>query len=117
MNEPFILGIDLGTTNSLAAYMTPGGPVVVSGNDGSVLVPSVIAMSSGGDVTVGAEALAHAVENPQSTVYSIKRLMGKGLGDLEREVPHLPYPVVAGPNDTVCVTPRSNGARAAEYAR
>jgi len=103
MKEPFILGIDLGTTNSLAAYMTPAGPEVIRDADGNALLPSVIAFGEDGRVTVGAEARAHAVENPLSTVYSVKRLMGKSIDDLRAELSFLPYAVVPGKNETVRV--------------
>ena len=106
MTEPFILGIDLGTTNSLGAYMTPGGPVVVRDASGGGLVPSVIAFAPDGGVTVGCDARAHAVENPLSTFYSVKRLMGKGLDDIFADLKYLPYPIVEGPGGTVCVTVR-----------
>ena len=100
---PFILGIDLGTTNSLGAYMTEGGPVLVQDSSGEALVPSVIAFSPDGSVTVGSDARAHAIENPLSTVYSVKRLIGMGIGDVEEDLKFLPYPIVGGPHDTVCV--------------
>ena len=103
MNEPFILGIDLGTTNSLSAYMTPTGPVVVQDTSGQTVVPSVIAFAPDGGVTVGAEARAHAVENPTSTIYSVKRLMGKGTKDVASDLSFLPYAVVDGRNDMACV--------------
>ncbi|MCK4601521.1 MAG: Hsp70 family protein, partial [Phycisphaerae bacterium] len=103
MGEPFILGIDLGTTNSLSAYMAPGGPVVVRDAGGRALVPSVIAFLPEGGVTVGGEARAHAVENPLSTVYSVKRLVGKGVDDLRDDLDFLPYHVVSGDNDMACV--------------
>jgi len=102
----FILGIDLGTTFSLGAYMTPAGPVVVRDASGNGMVPSVIAFAPDGRVTVGSEARAHAVENPTSTVYSVKRLMGKGINDIREDLKFLPYPIVAGPHDTVCVNVR-----------
>jgi molecular chaperone DnaK (HSP70) len=101
--NPVILGIDLGTTNSLGAYMTPTGPVVVRDATGNGLVPSVIAFALDGRVTVGSEARAHSVENPLSTVYSVKRLMGKGIADITEDLKFLPYGVQAGPNDTVLV--------------
>ncbi len=103
MNEPFILGIDLGTTNSLGAYMSEGGPVVVRDAGGNALVPSVIAFGADGCVSVGSDARRHAVENPLSTVYSIKRLMGKGLADVREDLKFLPYPIEPGPHDTVLV--------------
>ena len=99
MNPPAqdnpILGIDLGTTNSLAAVMRPAGPEILRDADGNALMPSVVAFGPDGTVTVGAEAKAHAVENPLATVYSIKRLMGKGLADLGDDLRVLPYQVVA----------------------
>ncbi len=104
MSENFILGIDLGTTNSLGAYMADGGPAVVRDPAGSALVPSVIAFAPEGGVTVGSEARRHAVENPLCTVYSVKRLMGKGLADVQEDLKFLPYPIAAGPHDTVMVS-------------
>ena len=98
-----ILGIDLGTTNSLAAYMTPSGPVVVRDPVGNALVPSVIAFGEGGSVTVGAAARAQAVLNPLRTVYSVKRLMGRGIEEITEDLRHLAYPVAAGRGGTVCV--------------
>jgi Fe-S protein assembly chaperone HscA len=103
MTEPLIIGIDLGTTNSLAAYMTPGGPAVVRDAGGSALVPSVIAFLPDGRVIVGAEARAHCVENPLTTVYSVKRLMGKAIDDVRQDMRFLPYPIRPGGNDTVLV--------------
>jgi Fe-S protein assembly chaperone HscA len=92
--DDLIIGIDLGTTNSLAGVMTPAGPVVVRDAAGSALIPSVIAFTPDGAVTVGAAAKAHAVENPLATVYSVKRLMGKGVQDLAEDLRVLPYAVV-----------------------
>ena len=96
MAGPLILGIDLGTTNSLAAVMTPAGPVVLRDAAGHALVPSVIAFGEGGRVTVGAAARAQAVLNPLRTVYSVKRLMGRGIEELTNDLRHLAYPVAAG---------------------
>jgi molecular chaperone DnaK (HSP70) len=95
MSEPVIVGIDLGTTNSLAAVMTPAGPEIIRDADGNGIVPSVIAFAPDGTATVGSAAKAHAVENPLSTVYSVKRLMGKGIADLRADLRVLPYRVVA----------------------
>jgi len=103
MSESVILGIDLGTTNSLAAWMTPVGPNVVRDEAGSALVPSVVAFSADGQVTIGQEARAHAVQNPLATVYSVKRLMGRGIDDLAADLDFLPYPIVSGPHETVRV--------------
>ena len=103
MSEPrVILGIDLGTTNSLAAVMTEGGPEILQGPDGEASVPSVIGFN-GDEVVIGAAARAHAVERPLATIYSVKRLMGRDLGDLGDLIDKLPYEIVEGPNGTVCV--------------
>ncbi|MBN1555787.1 MAG: molecular chaperone DnaK [Phycisphaerae bacterium] len=101
--QPTILGIDLGTTNSLGAIMKDAGPEVIADADGESLVPSVIAFDSEGKVTVGTAARAHAVENPLATVFSIKRLMGRSLSDVREDLTHLPYAVVAGPRGSACV--------------
>ncbi len=94
-DEP-VIGIDLGTTNSLVAVMSPQGdrPAVLAGPDGSTLVPSVIAFSNGDRTLVGFDARRRALIEPRTTVFSIKRLMGKGLDDLGRELEFLPYHVV-----------------------
>jgi len=103
MSEPrVILGIDLGTTNSLAAIMTEGGPEILQGPDGEASVPSVIGFD-GDEVTIGSVARAHAVERPLGTIYSVKRLMGRDLGDLGDLIDKLPYEIVEGPHGTVCV--------------
>jgi len=101
--EQLILGIDLGTTNSLAAVMTPSGPQVLNDDSGRTLVPSVISIGDDSRVIVGAEARAHTVENPTSTIYSVKRLMGRGIGELVEEKDFLPYAIVPGPHGTVAV--------------
>ncbi len=90
-----IVGIDLGTTHSLIAFCDAAGPQVVRDERGEGRVPSVLAFAPDGTVTVGWEARAHAVENPLATVFSIKRLMGRGFADIaERELRFLPYHVV-----------------------
>ncbi len=91
----FIVGIDLGTTNSLIARFTPAGPEVIRDESGDPLVPSVVTLANG-RVVVGREARSLAVDHPRSTVYSIKRLMGRGMADLsDAERRSLPYEVVA----------------------
>jgi len=106
-HEP-IIGIDLGTTFSLVAHVDAGGPRVLRDANGDGRVPSVLALTPAGAeqtprVTIGWEARNHAVENPRTTVYSIKRLIGKGLADLERELPFLAYAVRRGARDTIVV--------------
>ncbi len=85
-----IVGIDLGTTNSLIAYMDGNTPTVVPGRNGRTMVPSVVAMTDNG-LIVGDAAKEHLVRNPERTIYSVKRFMGKGLADVQSEVSYFPY--------------------------
>jgi len=103
-----IVGIDLGTTFSLVAYADESGPHVIRDENGDGRLPSVIGVVPGRDaekprITVGWEARDHAVENPRATVYSIKRLIGKSVADVRRELPFLTYAVRSGPRDTLQV--------------
>ncbi|GMU24106.1 MAG: chaperone protein DnaK [Phycisphaerae bacterium] len=95
-SSEIIVGIDLGTTHSLVAYCDAAGPQLIRDPSGEGRVPSVLAFGPGGQVTVGWEARAHAVEQPTSTVFSIKRLMGRGYDELTAagELAQLPYQVV-----------------------
>jgi Fe-S protein assembly chaperone HscA len=85
-----IVGIDLGTTNSLIAYMDGKTPKVIPGRSGRAILPSVVAMTDNG-LIVGDAAKEHLVRNPARTVYSVKRFMGKGLADVQQELPYFPY--------------------------
>ncbi len=85
-----IVGIDLGTTNSLVAYMDAGQPKVIPGRNGRTLVPSVVALTDNG-LIVGDPAKEHLIRNPERTIYSIKRFMGKGLADVREELAYFPY--------------------------
>jgi molecular chaperone DnaK len=85
-----IVGIDLGTTNSLVAYMKDGTPTVVAGRSGRTMVPSVVALTDNG-LIVGDSAKEHLTRNPERTVYSVKRFMGKGLADVQSELSYFPY--------------------------
>jgi molecular chaperone DnaK len=85
-----IVGIDLGTTNSLIGYMDGQTPRVIAGRDGRALVPSVVALTDNG-LIVGDPAKEHLVRNPERTVYSIKRFMGRGLADVAEELQYFPY--------------------------
>jgi Fe-S protein assembly chaperone HscA len=95
-----IVGIDLGTTNSLVAIVENGVPRVLPGRDGSKLVPSIIHFEEGGEVLVGNNAKARLIENPKNTIFSIKRFMGKGLEDVREDLPMLPFDV-AGDSEHV----------------
>jgi molecular chaperone DnaK len=88
-----IVGIDLGTTNSLVAYVDRGVPRVIPDADGRGLLPSVVAFTPGG-VLVGEAARRQLARNPARTIYSVKRLMGRGYDDVREELPRLPYQVV-----------------------
>jgi molecular chaperone DnaK len=85
-----IVGIDLGTTNSLVAFMKDGTPTVIPGRTGRMMVPSVVAMTDNG-LIVGDPAKEHLTRNPERTVYSVKRFMGKGLVDVQKELAYFPY--------------------------
>ncbi len=86
-----IVGIDLGTTNSLVAYMEGDRPVVIPGEDGSNLVPSLVALNENGEVVVGNPARKYLIETPERAVYSVKRLMGRGIEDVEDELRLFPF--------------------------
>ena len=88
-----IVGIDLGTTNSLVAIVENGVPRVLPGRDGNKLVPSIIHFEEGGEILVGNSAKARLIENPKNTIFSIKRFMGKGLEDVREDLPMLPFDV------------------------
>jgi len=94
MPEERIVGIDLGTTNSLVAYMEGDSPVIIPGEDGSNLVPSVVALAldaRGDHIIVGNRARTHLIETPERAIYSVKRLMGRGVEDVQEEVKLFPF--------------------------
>src|SRR5919197_166370 len=86
-----IVGIDLGTTNSLVAYMQGDTPVVIPGEDGSNLVPSLVALDPTGEIVVGNPARKHLIETPERAIYSVKRLMGRGVEDIQDELKLFPF--------------------------
>src|ERR1700722_8605190 len=94
MTHPSVVGIDLGTTFSLAAYVENGRPVVVRDAKGVALVPSCISFHEDGTVLVGSAARARALSDPEHTIFSIKRLMGRTLKDLEKELKLIPHQIV-----------------------
>ena len=98
-----IIGIDLGTTNSVVAVMEGGDPKVIPNQEGNRLTPSVVAFTDKGDVLVGEPARRQAVTNPTRTVYSIKRFMGRRHSEVASEEKIVPYAVVGGPQDYVKV--------------
>jgi len=92
-----IIGIDLGTTNSVVAVMEGGDPTVITTAEGSRLLPSVVAFNKNGERLVGIPAKRQAVINPENTVFSIKRFMGRHFDEVEQERKMVPYNVVRGP--------------------
>ena len=92
--SPSVVGIDLGTTFSLAAYVENGKPVVVRDASGIALVPSVISFHDDGSVLVGSAARARALSDPEHTIFSVKRLMGRTLADLRKELKLIPHQIV-----------------------
>ena len=91
MSTERIIGIDLGTTNSLVAYMEDDRPVVIPGEDGSNLVPSVVALDESDQIIVGNAARKYLIETPERAVYSVKRLMGRGVEDVQDELKLFPF--------------------------
>ncbi|MBC7812705.1 MAG: Hsp70 family protein, partial [Burkholderiales bacterium] len=91
------VGIDLGTTNSVVAVLEGGEPVVIINTEGNRITPSVVGFTKNNERLVGQTAKRQAVINPENTVFSIKRLMGKAFSDMKDEITRLPYKVVAGP--------------------
>ena len=98
-----IIGIDLGTTNSVGAVMEGGEPVVIPTAEGDRLVPSVVAVNKNGERLVGRPARNQAVVNPENTIYSIKRFMGRKFDDAEtaKALEVVPYKIHKGPNDSI----------------
>jgi molecular chaperone DnaK len=98
-----IIGIDLGTTNSVVAVMEGGEPVVITNPEGSRLTPSVVAFTKGGERLVGQVAKRQAVTNPENTIFSIKRFMGRRHSEVTEEMKMVPYAVGSAPNGDVRV--------------
>src|SRR5581483_7967528 len=101
---PRIVGIDLGTTNSLVAYVNEEGrPVVIRDEEGRAMVPSIVSIGDDGEVIVGEAARARLIANPDRTVYSIKRFMGKGSEDVREDIELLHFNIVPGSEQVVRV--------------
>src|SRR5271168_5618305 len=91
-----IVGIDLGTTNSLVAVMELTGPRILSG-----IVPSVVSVTESGEVIAGAEAREMLLTHPDRAVYSVKRLMGRGVDDIQAELKLFPFHIAEGSESTI----------------
>src|SRR5687767_12253250 len=106
-NSKKVIGIDLGTTNSVVAVMEGGQPAVLVNQEGSRITPSVVAFTKEGERLVGQVAKRQAVTNPENTVFSIKRFMGRKFSEISEEAKMVPYKVVAADNGDVRVEARS----------
>ena len=106
-----VLGIDLGTTNSCMAVMEGGEPVVLENQEGARTTPSVVAFTKTGERLVGKLAKNQAITNPENTIYSIKRLMGRKFDEVQDEMRRLPYKVVKAPNGDAHVEVTINGEK------
>ncbi len=93
-----VIGIDLGTTNSVVAIMEGGQPRVIVNQEGARTTPSVVAFTKDGEILVGAPAKRQAITNAQNTIYSIKRFMGRRYEEVTEEIKRVPYKVVRGPH-------------------
>ncbi|MBZ5564822.1 MAG: molecular chaperone DnaK [Acidobacteriia bacterium] len=98
-----IIGIDLGTTNSVVAVMEGGDPVVITNPEGGRTTPSVVAFTKSGERLVGQVAKRQAITNPENTVYSIKRFMGRRFDEVQSEIKTVPFKVADGPGGDVRV--------------
>nr|QFR36618.1 molecular chaperone dnaK [Candidatus Karelsulcia muelleri] len=95
-----IIGIDLGTTNSCVSVMEGNSPVVIPNSEGKRTTPSIIAFLEGGETKVGDPAKRQAVTNPNKTIFSIKRFMGRKFSEVTEELKNVPYKIIKGENDT-----------------
>jgi len=98
-----IIGNDLGTTNSVVAVMEGGEPTVITNPEGGRTTPSVVAFTKTGERLVGQVAKRQAITNPENTIYSIKRFMGRRFNEVQNEIKTVSYKVVSGPNGDVRV--------------
>ncbi|MCC6344984.1 MAG: Fe-S protein assembly chaperone HscA [Bryobacterales bacterium] len=96
-----VVGIDLGTTNSLVAFLDLTGPKIIPGADGGLLVPSIVSYAEDGGVTAGNAARRLLINQPDRTVYSVKRLMGKGASDVKDELKFFPFRIAEGSESVI----------------
>src|ERR1700746_2265312 len=98
------IGSDRGTTNSCMAVLEGGEPTVIPNREGGRTTPSVVAFTQAGERLVGVPAKRQQVTNPENTVFSIKRFMGRKFGEVSEEMKIVPYKVERGPNDDVRIS-------------
>ncbi|HEV8336028.1 MAG TPA: molecular chaperone DnaK [Candidatus Polarisedimenticolia bacterium] len=111
-----IIGIDLGTTNSVVAVIEGGKPVVISNSEGSRTTPSVVAFTDKGERLVGQVAKRQAVTNPENTIFSIKRFMGRRFDEVTEEMKMVPYKVIRGQNGDARVQVRDKNSSPPEIS-
>src|SRR5271168_2525886 len=102
-NRDTVVGIDLGTTNSLVAWMNLTKPEVIPGEDGDKMVPSVVSIAPEGEAIVGNAARRELIDHPARTVYSVKRLMGRGVDDVQDELKLFPFHIAEGSESVIRV--------------
>src|SRR5712691_4783657 len=98
---PKVVGIDLGTTNSLVAYMDGSVPRIIVDAEGRGILPSVIAFGEKGEIVVGEEAKRQLISHSERTIYSIKRFMGKGLEDVHDDLSLIPFHLANGQKEVI----------------
>jgi len=98
-----VIGIDLGTTNSLVAYMDLTAPKIIPGEDGQKLVPSVVSLTRSGEIVVGNQARVLLINEPDRTIYSVKRLMGRGVADVQDELKLFPFRIAPDSDSVIRV--------------
>src|SRR5690242_2683204 len=106
MSKGRVIGIDLGTTNSVVSVMENGQPAVIVNQEGARTTPSVVGFAKDGERLVGQVAKRQAVTNPENTVFSIKRFMGRKYDEVRAESSRVPYKVVAADNGDAWVEVR-----------
>src|SRR4029077_20128498 len=111
-----IIGIDLGTTNSVVGIMEGKDPKVIANEEGGRLTPSVVAWDDKGEVLVGQIARRQAITNPENTVYSVKRFMGRRFEEVSEEVKRVPYKVVRASNGEAQIEIRGKKVTAPEVS-
>ena len=99
-----IIGIDLGTTNSCVSVMEGGNPTVIQSEEGNRTIPSIVAFTKENDIVVGKTAKNQAVTNPENTIYSAKRLIGRSYSEITKEIKDLPYKIKKGKNNEVIIS-------------
>ena len=102
-NDETVVGIDLGTTNSLVAWMNLTKPEVIPGEDGDKLVPSIVSLTPAGEIITGNPARLELINHPDRTIYSVKRLMGRGVADVQDELSLFPFRIAEGSDSVIRV--------------